>query len=202
MVRVIVLAVPGAGKTTIFKKLTELRPDIKILNFGDLMYKEAATLYGIKSRDEMRSKIPFDAYRDLQELAADSIAKQSGTIIVDTHAAVKTPYGYYPGLPLSVVAKMKPHSIVFLEYRPEDIAARRAKDETAGIRTRGTESYQEIEEHQMVAMTYAIAASNAASCYFNRFSFRYPEAYPYQHVNDAAEKIKAHVELLEAMYRQ
>ncbi len=202
MVRVVVLAVPGAGKTTIFKKLTEMRPDVKILNFGDLMFKEAAVIYGLKSRDEMRSKIPFDSYRELQELAAENISRQDGTIIVDTHAAVKTPYGYYPGIPSTVVAKLRPHSIIFLEYRPEDIAARRAKDETAGIRSRGAESYQEIEEHQAIALTYAIAASNAASCYFNRFSFRYPEAYPFQHVNDAAEKIKTHVELLEAMYKQ
>ncbi|MEM4450333.1 MAG: AAA family ATPase, partial [Nitrososphaerota archaeon] len=124
MVRVIVLAVPGAGKTTIFKKLSELKPNVKILNFGDLMFKEASSRFGIKSRDEMRSKIPFDSYRELQDLAAESISREEGTLIVDTHAAIKTPYGYYPGLPFSVVTKMKPHSIIFLEYRPEDIAAR------------------------------------------------------------------------------
>ncbi|MEM1518436.1 MAG: adenylate kinase [Nitrososphaerota archaeon] len=202
MVRVIVLAVPGAGKTTIFKKLSELKPNVKILNFGDLMFKEASSRFGIKSRDEMRSKIPFDSYRELQDLAAESISREEGTLIVDTHAAIKTPYGYYPGLPFSVVTKMKPQSIIFLEYRPEDIAARRAKDEAAGVRTRGTESYEEIEEHQMIALNYAVAASNAASCYFCRFSFRYPEAYPYQHVHEAAEMIKKHIELLETMYNR
>lgn len=199
MVKVIVLAVPGAGKTTILKKLSELRTDLRVVNFGDLMFEVAVERHGLRSRDEMRTRIEMGEYRRIQELAAYRIGGMSGGIIVDTHAAIKTPYGYYPGIPGAVISKIDPNSIVFLEFRPEDIAARRAKDEATRARSRGIESAEEIEEHQRLSMAFAIAAANAASCYFVRLSFRYAEAYPYQHVEDAAAAIKQHVEALESL---
>jgi len=201
MVKVIVLAVPGAGKTTILKRLSEQRKDLQIVNFGDLMFEIAAERHGLKSRDEMRTKIEVGEYRRIQELAADRIGRMSGNIIIDTHAAIKTPYGYYPGIPGIVATKINPNSIMFLEFRPEDIAARRAKDEAAKIRSRGVESIDEIEEHQRLGEVFAISAANSASCYFLNVSFRYPEAYPYQHVEDAARAIKQHVEALESLLR-
>ena len=52
----------------------------------------------MRNRDEMRL-LAKDDQRSLQRKAAAAIAKTDGNVIVDTHASVKTPKGYLPGLP-------------------------------------------------------------------------------------------------------
>ena len=128
MVRIVVVAVPGAGKTTILKKLLEKVPDLKVVNFGDYMFEEAKKGFGISDRDEMRRKLKPRNYKLLQEKAAEAIAKLDGDLIIDTHAVIKTSFGYYPGLPSRVAEILNPDAIVVLEFRPEDILQRRLKD--------------------------------------------------------------------------
>ncbi|HDJ66243.1 MAG TPA: adenylate kinase, partial [Nitrososphaeria archaeon] len=67
MVRVVVVAVPGAGKTTILKKLLEKVPDLRVVNFGDYMFEEAKKGFGISDRDEMRRRLKPRDYKFLQE---------------------------------------------------------------------------------------------------------------------------------------
>lgn len=187
MVKIVVLAVPGAGKTTILKRLAEERRDLSVVNFGDVMFEVAKSRFGIKSRDEMRVKMSLSDYRSLQFLAAEHISSMGGNLIIDTHAVIKTPYGYYPGLPAEVSKKINPDGIVFMEFDPSDIIARRAKDASRGLRDRGADSAEEVEEHQRIAKEFAISAANAACCYLLLLNFRYKESYPFQHVDDAAK---------------
>jgi adenylate kinase len=148
MVKIIVTAVPGAGKSTILKKVLEKIPSIKIVNFGDIMLEEASRRFGINDRDELRKKLNFKDYRILQEDAAKVIARMEGDLIVDTLAVVKTVYGYYPGLPSRVVEILDPDAIVFLEFRPEDILARRMKDLSKD--QAGERRVREIEKVEML----------------------------------------------------
>lgn len=190
------IAVPGAGKSTILKRVSEKVADLKVVNFGDAMFEEARKL-GVKSRDDMRRLVDPESYIKIQEMAAEAIGSMSGKIIVDTHAAIKTPRGYYPGLPPNVTQRIKPRAVIFLEFRPEDILARRLKDNTAGVRRREQESLEEIDEHQKVSIAYAAAASAYSLCYFVKFSLRYAETYPFQHVDDAASKLIHYLSSLE-----
>lgn len=190
MVKLIVVAVPGAGKTTILKRLVEKVSGLRVVNFGDLMLEEAVKRFGITDRDEMRRRIRPRDYRVLQEDAAKRIAEMEGDVVVDTHAAVKTPFGYYPGLPSRVVETIDPDAIVFLEFRPEDILSRRMRDLSAEEkRRREIERVEDVEEHQKVGREMAAAAANHVSCYL--FCLRFPESqrYPYQHAEEAAEAI-------------
>lgn len=200
MIRIIVTAVPGAGKTTILKKISERLPEVKIVNFGDLMLEEASALFGIRDRDELRKRLNFRDYRELQEKAAAKIAKMEGDLIIDTHAAVKTVYGYYPGLPSRVVEEINPDAIIFLEFRPEDILARRVKDlakeSPEDRRVREVESVEDVDEHQKISIEMASAAANHASSYFVVLRFLEAQKYPYQHAEEAASKI---VELIERL---
>jgi len=192
MVRVVVVAGPGAGKTTILKKLVEKRPELKIVNFGDYMFEEAKKSLGIADRDERRKKIKPTDYKGLQEKAAEEIAKVGGDLIIDTHAAIKTPYGYYPGLPSKVVEAIKPDAIVVLEFRPEDILQRRLKDLKAAEgqqRVRVVEAEEEVQEQQAIARECAAAAANHVCCYLVRLKFLQPQKYPYQHAEEAAAAI-------------
>ncbi|MCS7126757.1 MAG: adenylate kinase [Aigarchaeota archaeon] len=200
MIRVIVTAVPGAGKTTILKKISEKLSSIKIVNFGDFMFEEACTKFGVVDRDDMRKKVSFRDYRILQEMAAKKIASIKEDLLIDTHASIKTVYGYYPGLPSKVVELINPDVIVFLEFRPEDILARRMKDLSKNVpeekRMREVERVDDVEEHQKISIEMASAAANHASCYFVVLRFLEAQKYPFQHAEEAASKL---IELIEKM---
>ncbi len=186
---IVVVAVPGAGKTTILKKLKEIMPSISVINFGDLMLEEASKHFGVTDRDEMRKRLALLDYRDLQLHAAKVIASRSDdVIIVDTHAAISTPYGYYPGLPSEVVRVLNVDLIAFLEFRPEDILARREMDQEM-VRKRGLDSIEVIEEHQNISKMFAVAAANEAKCYLKIFKYYYPQQYPFQHAIECAKEL-------------
>ncbi len=175
MVRVVVLAVPGGGKSTTLQLLRKLRPEVRVVNFGDVMFEVAKRVYGIHDRDEMRKKLTLSDYRRLQELAAEEIGRIDGVVLIDTHAAIKTPYGYFPGIPEKVIKLMKPDAIVLLEFDPEIVLERRLKDLEKGseitevgtvrqLRKRDIESLDDIEQHQEIAKYFATAASVLAGC--------------------------------------
>jgi adenylate kinase len=188
-VRVIVTALPGSGKTTTIKKVVEKMPSLSVVNFGDLMFEEAAKLYGIAHRDEMRKKLVLKDYQRLQMSAAERIAKMNH-VVVDTHSVIKTPFGYYPGLPSEAVQVMNPHLIVFIECRPEDILSRRLKDATEGVdRRRETDSVEVIEADQQMGKLFVAAAANTAACYLKVVSLRYEQRRPFEHAEAAAEEI-------------
>lgn len=135
---VVVTGVPGVGKTTVlsfFSKMAEER-GMKVLtvNFGDFMVESAVKEGIVKSRDELR-KLPLRKQLELQRLAAEKIVERAeevldekGVLVVDTHALVKTPAGYWPGLPEHVLRKLRPDAIVVVESEPEIVAERQAKD--------------------------------------------------------------------------
>ncbi|RLG02233.1 MAG: adenylate kinase [Thaumarchaeota archaeon] len=197
MVRIVVVAVPGAGKTTILKKLLEKVPDLKVVNFGDYMFEEARKGFGISDRDEMRRKLKPRDYKLLQERAAEAIARLDGDLIIDTHAVIKTSFGYYPGLPSRVAEILNPDAIVVLEFRPEDILQRRLKDLKAeeGVkRVREIERVEDVQEHQELGREMAMAAANHVCCYLTCLRYLEPQKYPYQHAEEAASALAEIVE--------
>jgi len=182
--RVVVVSVPGSGKTTILRMVKERLPDVNIVNFGDVMFDIASKKYGVRHRDEMRVKLPFEEYRKVQEEAAEYIASIPGDVIVDTHVSIKMHGGYYPGLPDRVVAKLKPHVILLIEYDPRDIIERRKGDPT---RFREEESEDEIEMHQQANRLFAFAAANAGEAAIVVLNFRgRPQKRPFEHAEIAA----------------
>ncbi len=193
------VAVPGAGKTTVLNKVLEKVEGLKLVNFGDLMFEQAVKYFRIANRDEMRKKIGLHDYRVIQERVAARISRMEGDLLIDTHAVVKTNLGYYPGLPCRVVDLINPDAIVFLEYRPEDIIQRRVKDlkaEEKYRRYREIEEVEKVQEHQDRVRDYAIAAANHARCYFVHLRFLKPEKYPFQHAEEASKSISELVEAL------
>lgn len=183
--RLIVVAVPGAGKSTILGIVKNKLPDVTVVNYGDYMFDVAKRRYGITHRDEMRRKLPLSEYRRVQEIAAEEIAKLPGDVLIDTHAAIKMHGGFYPGLPSRIVERLMPDAIVVLEFNPMDIIQRRMKDEA--LRIREKETPQEIELHQLANRHYAFAAANEAECpvYILDFHNKVQER-PFQHAEEAA----------------
>ncbi len=185
--KMIVVAVPGSGKTTILKYVKEMMPEISIVNYGDVMLELAREHYGIHNRDEMRKVLSVEEYRKIQEMAADKIAAMEGDIIVDTHASIKMRGGYYPGLPDRIMARLRPDIILLLEFDVEKIMERRSKDRE---RSRDLESGEEVEMHQMANRYYAFAAANAGECTVHIVNLRgVPETRPFEHAEMAARRI-------------
>ena len=131
--RVIIVGIPGVGKTTIVSKVVELLKEKKISAnvsiFGTVMFEEAKK-NGITNRDDLR-KLSVPEQKKLQSMAAKKIASMTDdVVIVDTHAFIATKEGFYPGLPHNVLEILTPDSFIMISARPEEIYNRRMKDTT------------------------------------------------------------------------
>ncbi len=174
-ITIIVTGVPGVGKTTVLKELEEIAKkegkNFLVVNFGDYMFKEAVKQKLVNHRDEMRH-LPLRTQLSLQKLAAISIRgdadktlDENSTLIVDTHAVIKTSTGFWPGLPREVVLELKPDSIVLIEAPPGVILARQKRDKSRVREDLANEKL--IEELILMARIAAISSATfvAASVY-------------------------------------
>jgi len=157
--RLIVVGVPGVGKTTVITKaaerLNQLGSNTQVLVFGSIMFDEARKM-GIRDRDEMR-KLSVTTQRRLQEMAARSIsAVLSVNIMIDTHLFINTGEGRYPGIPQSLLDVLSPTHLVMISADPEEIFVRRMQDDT---RSRDLISIASIKNDLEVA-TIMIATSS------------------------------------------
>lgn len=164
---VLLSGIPGAGKTTVMQKALEKKP-LDFVTYGTVMFDLAREKMGVEDRDAMRT-LSVEKQRQLQEMTADRVAEM-GDVVVDTHCTIKTPAGYLPGFPYDILKRLQPRLIILVEASPQEIAARRSKDE--GLRRRDQETEEEMEEHQMMnrvaAMTYAILVGATVKIIHNR----------------------------------
>ncbi|MEM0437809.1 MAG: adenylate kinase [Candidatus Micrarchaeia archaeon] len=153
---IIVMGTPGAGKSTVLNALAAKHPEIKVVNFGTVMFEIAKEEYGVAGRDDMR-KLPREKYRELQRKAAQLIAKMPPNTIIDTHASVNTADGYHPGLPQYVLSELPIDAFVYIYAGIEDVIERRRKDTS---RQRDTEPPEQLRLHESInlAMVSAYAA--------------------------------------------
>jgi adenylate kinase len=131
--KIIVVGIPGVGKTTLINKIAEIikghNKSVNVKNFGTVMF-EVAKENGLNNRDELR-KLPISEQKKLQKNAAEKLRKIDGdVVIIDTHAFIKTPEGYNPGLPQYVLEIIEPSLFISISAKTEEIYNRRMKDET------------------------------------------------------------------------
>ena len=83
-------------------------------------------------------------------------------LVVDTHATVRTPRGYLPGLPTWVLDELEPELILIVETAPNEIIRRRNADKS---RQRDAQDATGVQEHQEVnkAICMAYAAHTGAT---------------------------------------
>ena len=151
---IIVMGVPGAGKSTVLKGLGE---EYRLLNYGTLMLEIAKEKFGVVHRDEIR-KLPVEKQKEVQAAVAEKLSMEKGKVALDTHCSIKTPKGYLPGLPFGLLSKIEVEGVVLITAKPEEIFERRRMD--AG-RVRGDDvAVEELQEHDMV--NKALLAAYAA----------------------------------------
>jgi adenylate kinase len=150
---VIIVGVPGVGKSTIISNVTETFQNIGTtvctVVFGSVMFEEAKKL-GINDRDQLR-KLSIDLQQKLQNMAANHISNlKESIVIVDTHLFIKTPSGYYPGLPMNLILKLNPDILILITANSEEILRRRENDNT---RSRDKISDNEIKRDIDVSLS-------------------------------------------------
>jgi adenylate kinase len=143
--RVIIVGIPGVGKTSIVslvaEKLSHKELKATVAVFGTVMLEEASKI-GVKNRDDLR-KLSLAKQRQLQEMAAKRIAQiKDSIVIIDTHLFIKTIDGYYPGLPIHVLDIIKPTHFVMVVAEAGEIVKRRKDDKS---RDRDIVSTQDIQ---------------------------------------------------------
>ncbi len=163
----IVVGVPGVGKTTVLNNLVKLAEyegiKIRVVNLGDYMFKAAREKGLVSHRDELR-KLELRKQLELQGHAAkliiqDSLSRldEKSVLIVDTHAIIRTTTGYWPGLPKHVIEELSPDAIIIIEAPIEDIISRQLRDKT---RYRSDFARKEVIE-ELILFTRIAAISSA-----------------------------------------
>ena len=159
---VIVIGVPGVGKTTVLSHLEKLAARegirVSIVNFGSYMLDTALKEGIVDNRDELR-RLPLRSQLKLQRIAARRIIEDASGklgdedfLVVDTHALVKTPAGYWPGLPLHVLEELKPDMIAVIEASPEEVYSRQVRDKGRFRRDiGGVEGIRDLMERARIA---------------------------------------------------
>ncbi len=94
--RIVVVGIPGIGKTTVISRAAELlrqaNQNTEIVVFGTLMFEESKKL-GVKNRDELRN-LSISEQRSLQEMVAQKIhGMRAEVLLIDTHLFIKTADG-------------------------------------------------------------------------------------------------------------
>ncbi len=154
--RVVVVGIPGVGKTTVLDKLSSRLDGARLVTFGSVMLEEAKRRKWVKERDEMR-RLPVGRQRQLQGLAAARIARMADDVVlVDTHLFIRTREGFWPGLPYDVVRALKPTHLVLVEASPEEVSARRAAD---GARSRDAMTREELVEEAELGRSFLTVSS-------------------------------------------
>lgn len=153
MKTIILVGIPGAGKSSILQEVVQQLPSVEMVNYGDKMLQEAAA-EGI-TRDLLR-KMPFKEQQQVGIKAAKKIIQQKcdGVMIIDTHALIRTNTGFCPGLPQEVLQILSPSAYAIVESLPHLILERRTKD---SARTRDTETKEALQMHQDLTRSFVTA---------------------------------------------
>ncbi|MEN6293287.1 MAG: AAA family ATPase, partial [Methanobacterium sp.] len=98
---VVVTGVPGVGKTTLCRRVSE---DLgyKYINYGDLMLGIAQSR-DLASTDFEMFSLDIDTQQEIWEGAALKI-KDMGRVLVDLHGVDQSPSGYIISLPIEIIS--------------------------------------------------------------------------------------------------
>lgn len=147
---VVVTGVPGVGKTTLCRRVSE---DLgySYINYGDLML-DIAQSRDLASTDFEMFGLDIDTQQEIWEGAALKI-KNMNRILVDLHGVDQSPIGYIISLPIEI---MSPDIIVVIESSVDNILNRRHKD----TKERIVDTIKSLKEHMnMLKISMAVCST-------------------------------------------
>ncbi len=137
--------------------------DYEVINYGDRMLETAREQGLVDDRDEMK-QLDTETYKELQMDAAESIVEdaEEQDVLVDTHAAIKTPFGFIPGLPRWTLENLEPSKLIIIDADSEAIFSRSQGDDD---REREHDSVEDVELYRQVAREMAAAGAVHTGAY-------------------------------------
>ena len=139
----IVIGLPGAGKTTILAEVKNRRK-VAIINYGDVA-TEIAKKEGLLQHRDQVLELPPEKIKELQEKSISAFEDNPRTIL-DTHALLSLrPSGKLPGLTPSLFKKVKVEALVFIDAPSKEVVDRRKRDTS---RKRPTISEEELDRNR------------------------------------------------------
>lgn len=160
----IITGLSGVGKSTVLEEAMLLsKKDYELINYGDKMLETAKERGDVKTRDEMK-ELSSDRYREIQNEAAEEIAEiaEEKDVLLDTHAAIKSPYGYIPGLPKQAIERFEPDKIIMITASSKQIYKRSQKDSD---RDREHDSVEDVQLYKEVSREMASTAAVLSGAY-------------------------------------
>lgn len=156
----VVFGIPGVGKSTVVNMVKD-KLGLIYVHPGNVMFEIAKQRGMAGDVDEMR-KLKLSLQQEVQAEMARTVAEMinsqpENSFIIDTHAIVKTPQGFFPGLRNKFFEVIKPDIYFVIESDPQVILKRRQDDKT---RTRNDDhTLKEILLHIDLTRDYASAYS-------------------------------------------
>jgi len=166
---IIVMGLPGAGKTTVLTRAQKERPEYKIINYGTLMFDIAKEKYHLENRDQIRI-LTSEQQKRIQTAVDKRLSEEKGKVILDTHCSILNPGKkfYLPGLTYNILINTDIDMLVLITGDILDIVERRSKDKS---RIRSIDP-KEINEHdqvnRMMLATYSVLSGAPLKIITNR----------------------------------
>ncbi|MFW6317869.1 MAG: adenylate kinase [Halorubrum sp.] len=153
----LVSGVNGVGLSSVCQAVRRgLGDGYKLINFGDVMLEQAATM-GITTERSRLGALSQTETRRLQRRAGEFVAEEAETtnVILSTHLAVEAPAGYVQGLPIEVLQDVSPDVFVLVEADPATILERRRESDRDldGVTERQIDFEQDL--NRSAALQYA-----------------------------------------------
>lgn len=157
----LVLGTSGVGKNAVVAKALEgLNAKCAVVNFGDITQRM------VGDRDKFRRESSLAEARKMQVAVAKELArmvkKTEGILLVTSHSVLFRESGFWPGFPKWVLDELDVNLVALVTALPEEIAARKAADNSAGItdgRTRDSLPLEAILAQQEASRGLAYAYS-------------------------------------------
>ena len=138
----LVFGTAGAGKSTVLSGIRSA----KTVTIGSEMRRVYASRFGVRDRDLIRKKslTVYDEMVIIRNAILKRLSGTPGTIIIDTHASVKTGNSYLMGLSMRDfdVLRGKVKAIIYVDAETKQIMARRKSDKT---RKRENDTVEELD---------------------------------------------------------
>lgn len=185
---VLITGIAGCGRSSILKMVRAQLPELKFLNFGEIML-DIFALQG-NHRDTLR-KLSHQQQQTLAIQASKRIMSELNELtVIETKALIKTPGGYFPAISQKIIDYLSPVAIIVIEADPEIIYQRR---QTSTDRVHDFEKVHEIATHQELNRSFVMACSaitSAAVCFIDNSDS----------IETSTHLLREHVNLYSLMY--
>lgn len=129
----IVFGIQGVGKSAILDGVQQ-KADIERIYWGGIT-EEVVTKENLVTDIDLIRKLDVPTQKRIQAQVAEIVKQKIAVstkqdIVIETHAALKTPQGFMPCLNQKIIDEIKPDVLIIIEANAENIFTRRMNDKT------------------------------------------------------------------------